>query len=381
MWIRDIREQRGESRRVFAEAIGCSLATLKRWESGTAEPTRFQREQIGQALEKGIASDERPDPDQYHAGWWIRTARLLAKMSIREAASQARIASSSWNRYELGQTPLSSTCAEELAISVCPNFAFRPDVADSLRDELIAMVPVCGFSPAKSVGRALSLARQASIAGDRVSFGLAHLCIGNCLMQIGDLDFSGRAFATASKAIPRDMLSTAEHVGLRASRIWQGFPHIQNPREAVGLAQWLTAFRDRTPSHMQAQITPAAAMIWCWAELPDKALELLKLEPEVGPFHTHMRLWIEAKFGNPAFALDSIVPRLVNAPPHHAFDGNKIALEAALNLKQYEVARHHLSEMEAISADFGMWAPGLTTTSRRLQEKLQPTIGAALIKN
>lgn len=381
VWIRETREQRGESRRVFAEAIGCSLATLKRWESGTAEPNRFQRERIGQALEGGFSGEDRPDSDQYHSGWWIRTARQLSRLSIREAATQAGIASSSWNRYELGQTPLSTSSAEELALAVCPTFSTPRIASDSLQNDLLAMAPVCGFNPATSIGAALSSARLAAVQGDRVSFGLAHLCIANCLMQIGDLDFSGRAFVTASRLIPKEMISTSDFLGLRASRVWRGFPHIQNPREAIGLANWLAAFRERSPRSIQSQITPAVAMLWCWAELPQKALDLLNKEPEVGPFHTHMRLWIEAKFGNPGLALESIQQGIDGAPAHHAFVGNKIALESALNLKQYGLAVQHLSAMEAISKEFGMWAPGLIATSRRLRNHFQLTPHVVQVNN
>lgn len=372
--IRSERQRMKMSLREFSELIGVSVASIKRWEAGTAKPTEALREAVFDTL----AAGERFQPPAHgvHPGWWLRLARHSQRVSIRGAGELCDVSPSAWQRFESGQTRIGFQQAKKLVLTIGDEVV---EPIQPLSKGFLDRAEAESFAQTHRWGSALmtSLLRHRSAApeegGGPENTCRALVILARTLMQIGDHDLCGQAYF-AAYSLGKDSGFDPETLARwQLSSVWTGFPVIKTPRFASARLSWLEKKLATLAPGERADYGIMRAMFLDWAGYPSLAKEMLERPHDSPDYEVLARLmiaWLEAKYGDRAAAIREAEPYFGADAANLAFLARKVAFEASFQNQDFLSASGHMSALEGIRDQHGYWSPDLASRRKKVIERL-----------
>ncbi len=351
--LRSERKRLGQSLRQFAEFVGTSVSTLKRWESGQASPPEAQRESLFDLIQ-GTQRAE-PETDGIHFGWMLKIERIAATCSIRQAAELSLIPPSAWHRYETGQSRLGRNQAKRLVSHLRPN----PDQIPPNPKPQTLNPADCPLAVARTLVTHLLNADPCESRYE------AFRTLALALMHIGEHNLCGLAYRLSARygieeGIPENDIKVAQ-----ISSGWRGFPEITNREVAANRLRWMDKKIASLPTDRQLECATMRSMFIDWAGYPQLAAEVLRHASGEGLSALSLA-WIEAKYGQPHLAVSLAEPFLEHENSSYRFIANKVLLESHLGMDDLEAAKEHMTRLLELRSSRGFWSPDLTAKQKRL---------------
>ncbi len=375
--IRIERERLRLTQSAFSDLIGCSLATLKRWESGQAVPNASRREATFQAIQHGSAPIG--CSSGFHAGWWLRIARNRKQLTIREAAAATETSPSAWHRYEAGVSSLGTQQAINYSLALGMRTEELPMATDSPEEEIARAQNLQTMNPAE--GLRLVVSALMSIRSDETDpvthsmLGNGHACLGRLLISTGDYSLGGLAFSEAVRLLhqrPYDLKYDRTNVYLATA--WSGFRVSGSQKKARARMGWVESQMTKIPRREVAGYCMPRAIYADQAGRPDIAAAIIRESRRMpsstdgSQSYTLLSAWLRAKYGDPRAAISRIAPLLEVANVSTKFAAHKIALDAHVNLRAWTDARQHYQALRNIESECGIRLTGYSAAKLRALE-------------
>lgn len=354
--LRSERMRRGQSLREFADFLGTSVSTLKRWEASKAAPPEAQRERLFDLIQGNQRSE--PEADSIHYGWILKIERLAALTSIRQAAERSLIPPSAWHRYETGQSPLGRNQAKRL-IEQLHGAPTEPKVKFDAA-ELQSLVTEQPLTAARA------LVKQLLHGDPELPRYEAYQTLAVALMHIGDHHLCGQAYRLAAQHGALEGIDENEVTTAQISSSWRGFPEITNRTVAANRLRWMEKKLATLPPERQVDFATMRSIFIDWAGYPHLAAEVLRHANRDG-LQALSLAWIEAKYGCPSLAIPLAEDFLEHENANYQFIANKVLLESHMKLENFDAAQAPLTRLLELRSTRGFWSPDLTAKKKRLK--------------
>lgn len=367
--IRAERKRLQMSQADFAERVGCSVATLKRWESGQTVPHAAHLDAVLRAAQGRRAVTE--PTTGFHPGWWLRIARGQKRLTIREAAEKVNLSSSCWHRYESGEAPLSARQSVNLAHSLGYPTA-TPTTAAAAQNRPLPIAGVAlAHNPILGIHILVNAMLDERFSQTSPEWFRAHELLAGCLICVGEYDLAGQAFSTAI----RSCSNRATDYGLDAKRAhlataWTGFRLSESPKTSLKRLQWLDSQLAKVTQTERDNHAMTRAIYADRAERPDFAWSIVK-EMATSQDETQSCLltaWLGAKYGDPKKSLARVEHILEHSNVNTRFAAHKISMLAHLALRDLENAVSHHEALRSMETNFGLRLTGISASQRRKVE-------------
>lgn len=367
--IRAERQRMQLTLSAFADLVGCSLATLKRWESGQVIPPASHREFALRAIHTG--QPQVRTSAGVHTGWWLWIARSHQRLTIREAAAKTGLSSSCWQRYECGITPLGVSHAAALSSMIgletsefaaaSPSLAVATEIA---RQEYLRR-PIRGIE--RIIG---SIVNQGSEERTK-PWIFAHELLGRLLISVGEYDLAGKAYS----ALLSSLTSGARTRELDPARVslgtvWNGFRLTDNPKTMLRRLRWLETQLTKIPRSESTSYAVPRTIFADRANRPDLAKLVVQniAHSDDDPYPMILFSWLESKYGNPKRAVAAMEPMLDADNIHVKFAAHKVCMTAFWTANYREASARHFQILQTIERDHGLRLVGVPRAQIRALE-------------
>ncbi|MBL8059185.1 MAG: helix-turn-helix domain-containing protein [Chthonomonas sp.] len=358
--IRSERLRLGQSLGEFADFLGTSVSTLKRWEAGQVAPTEAQREALFDLIHGAQRSE--PELDGIHYGWMLKIERFAALTSIRRAAEQTLIPASAWHRYETGQSRVGRNQVKKL-IQKLGGPVVEPAESLSL-EQLQALAANEPLTAARTLVNLLLEAEHGRWTPPLTRFE-ASRTLALSLMHIGEHHLCGQAYRIAARYGAEEGIPEEEITATQISSGWRGFPEVTNRMAAANRLRWMEKKIVTLPEDRQAEFATMRSMFIDWAGYPHLAADVLR-HANHDDLQELSLAWIECKYGSPERAITLADEFLDHDNAKNRFIANKVVLEAYMKLDDLEKAKTPMENLLELRATLGFWSPDLTTRSKKI---------------
>lgn len=339
--LKSERKRLGYSLQGFAEFLGTSVSSLKRWEAGQSMPTEAHREAIFETIHH--SSPETQAGDTVHGGWLLKVERLAVRLSIRQAAEIAKIPPAAWHRYETGQSKLGRTQAERLAA--------------------LLNAPELGVNALPQADQPANAARilVRKLRSERTHHGRHELLesLGAAMVHLGEHHFSGLAYRLAAQVGKEERLENDILTWLQIGSVWIGFPKIRERSLATARLRWFESKIAGLAKSQQGALNIPRSMFICWAGYPHLAQDILTKSSH-NELEELTLAWIEARHGATSLAMRTAERFVQNESARIRFIANKVLLESLLNLGDKPSASEVATRLVEIRSSSGYWSPDLS---------------------
>lgn len=362
--IKAERQRQKASQAAFADLIGCSVSSLKRWESGQTIPPSVQRERVLFAIQCPGAVDV-PNSG-FHAGWWLRIARGQARRSIREAAQLAQISSSSWHRYESGEAQIGPKHAEHLATIAGAGLVDLAESQKQARPVWQSWQAHLATNPRRGVQLLVREFFEGQLLPRTEAWCLAHEALGMLLVGTGEYDLAGQAFAEALAARPKKGTHCGlDPTSLRLSSAWRGFQLTEPAIASLRRHQWMEAQLERAPKSLRDAYCLPRTIFANRAGNTAAAHDMIMQSPGCKE-HLIMEAWQHAQYGDPKRALGITDKLLADPDVNSRFSAHKTALVASSFQGDKATALHHYGLLKKMESGFGLRLMGIRSETLRI---------------
>lgn len=358
--LRSERSRLGQSLPEFADFLGTSVSTLKRWEAGKCAPPESQREAIFDLIQGTPFPDQ--EADGIHYGWMLKIERIAALQSIRGAAELSLIPPSAWHRYETGQ----SRVGRSQAIRLIEQLGGPP--VEQLPPVDLANAQLCAMDHPLNAARALVKLLLNAETGDwatPLTRFEAFRTLALSLMHMGDHHLCGQAYRIAARYGPSDGIPQDDITITEISSVWRGFPEITNRAVAASRLRWMEKKLATIPTSRQPEFAMMRSMFVDWAGYPQLAADVLR-HASHDDLQTLSLAWIETKYGSPKDAIALAEPYLDHENAKNRFLANKVVLEANMKLHDLNAAISPMTKLLDLRATRGFWSPDLTARTKTI---------------